>query len=200
MQILVARTAMNAMANRNPAAIIGPEKYPAVHEAVLNACDTLDGVKDGVLENPLRCRFDPKVLECKGTDGPSCLTPPQVETARMIYAPRAGWTIGAATIIDLARRDLDRLEATIDLQIGEGWRFQYIGSYDGFTRRVVHDRASITRIFCDCLGVSLTHLGARGETWLEFWLTAVPWGRGRIGLGGRGNLLFDQPLPYFTRP
>ena len=121
-------------------------------------------------------------------------------TARMIYAPRAGWTIGAATIIDLARRDLDRLEATIDLQIGEGWRFQYIGSYDGFTRRVVHDRASITRIFCDCLGVSLTHLGARGETWLEFWLTAVPWGRGRIGLGGRGNLLFDQPLPYFTRP
>jgi len=88
MQILVARTAMNAMANRNPAAVIGPEKYPAVHEAVLNACDTLDGVKDGVLENPLQCRFDPKVLECKGADGPTCLTPPQVDTMRQLYAPQ----------------------------------------------------------------------------------------------------------------
>jgi feruloyl esterase len=76
------------MANRHPAAIIGPEKYPAVHQAVLNACDTLDSVKDGVLENPLRCKFDPKVLECKGADGPSCLTPPQVETMKQLYAPQ----------------------------------------------------------------------------------------------------------------
>ena len=46
----------------------------------------MDGVKDGVLENPKRCKFDPGVLECKGADGASCLTPPQVETARMIYS------------------------------------------------------------------------------------------------------------------
>ena len=35
-------------------AYIPPEKYPAIHEAVLQACDGLDGVKDGVLENPLK--------------------------------------------------------------------------------------------------------------------------------------------------
>ena len=58
-----------------------------VHDAVLNACDALDGVKDGVLENPMSCKFDPKVLECKGADGPSCLTAPQVETVRQLYAP-----------------------------------------------------------------------------------------------------------------
>jgi feruloyl esterase len=46
----------------------------------------MDGVKDGVLENPRRCTFDPGVLECKGADTASCLTPPQVETARMIYS------------------------------------------------------------------------------------------------------------------
>ena len=46
----------------------------------------MDGVKDGVLENPKRCKFDPGVLECKGADDASCLTPPQVETARMIYS------------------------------------------------------------------------------------------------------------------
>jgi Tannase and feruloyl esterase len=43
-------------------------------------------VKDGVLENPRACKFDPAVLECKGADSPSCLTRPQVETARAIYA------------------------------------------------------------------------------------------------------------------
>jgi hypothetical protein len=102
--------------------------------------------------------------------------------------------------VDLTRRELDRLEASLDLQIGDAWRVQYIGAYDAFTRRVLHERASITRIFCDCLGVSLTHLGARNETWLEVWLTAVPWGRGRIGMGGQGTLLFDQMLPNFMRP
>jgi feruloyl esterase len=69
-------------------AYIPPEKYHAVHEAVLQACDGLDGVKDGVLENPLACRFDPKVLQCKtGEDTVSCLTAAQVQTAKMIYAP-----------------------------------------------------------------------------------------------------------------
>ena len=67
---------------------IPPEKYPALHEAVLQACDGLDSVKDGILENPLACRFDPKVLQCKaGEDTVSCLTPAQVQSARMIYAP-----------------------------------------------------------------------------------------------------------------
>jgi hypothetical protein len=126
-------------------------------------------------------------------------TPGQL-TARMAYAPRQGWNVGAAAVVDLVRGDLDRLEATIDLRFGNGWRFEYAGYYDGFARGVVHDRVAITRIFCDCLGVSLSHLGARNETWLEFWLTAVPWGRGRIGVGGRGNLLFDQPFPYLPRP
>ena len=52
---------------------------------MLEACDALDGVKDGVLEDPTRCHFDPKVIECKGADGPDCLTAPQVETAAEIY-------------------------------------------------------------------------------------------------------------------
>jgi feruloyl esterase len=69
-------------------AYIPPEKYPAIHEAVLQACDGLDGVKDGILENPLACHFDPKVLQCKaGEDTVSCLTAAQVQTAKMIYAP-----------------------------------------------------------------------------------------------------------------
>ena len=87
MQIHVARIGINAMANRTPASNIPSEKYQMVRDAVMNACDALDGVKDGVLENPMSCKFDPKVLECKGADGPSCLTAPQVETMRQLYAP-----------------------------------------------------------------------------------------------------------------
>ena len=52
----------------------------------MDACDARDGVKDGVLENPASCRFDPKVLQCKDADGPSCLTSEQVETARILYS------------------------------------------------------------------------------------------------------------------
>jgi feruloyl esterase len=73
--------------HKNEASYIPPEKYPLIHNAVLEKCDMLDGVKDGVLEDPTRCRFDPKVLECKdGADNSQCLTPPQVQLARTVYA------------------------------------------------------------------------------------------------------------------
>jgi feruloyl esterase len=71
---------------QNEAARLGPAQRQLLHTAVLDSCDLLDGVKDGVLENPKRCTFDPGVLECKGSDGPTCLTTPQVETARMMYS------------------------------------------------------------------------------------------------------------------
>jgi feruloyl esterase len=78
----------------SPAGYLPKEKFPLLHKAVLEACDAMDGVKDGVLENPKRCHFDPKVLQCKDAEGPNCLTTAQVEAARKIYAgpknPRTG--------------------------------------------------------------------------------------------------------------
>ena len=65
---------------------IPPAKYPLIHNAVLEACDAQDGVKDRVLEDPRRCHFDPQVLLCKGADDNGCLTAAQVELARNIYA------------------------------------------------------------------------------------------------------------------
>jgi feruloyl esterase len=73
--------------HKDQASEIPAEKYPLIHKAALDACDALDGVTDGVIENPMRCKFDPKVLECQAADSPSCLTAPQVEAARKIYAP-----------------------------------------------------------------------------------------------------------------
>jgi feruloyl esterase len=73
--------------HRDPASFIPAAKYPAIHDAVLQACDALDGVKDRVIENPRQCKFDPAVLACKAGDDATCLTAPQVESARKMYAP-----------------------------------------------------------------------------------------------------------------
>lgn len=74
-------------AHKDEASYIPPSKYAMIHKAVLEACDALDGIKDGLIGDPTRCHFDPKVLACKGADGPSCLTAGQVETAQRIYTP-----------------------------------------------------------------------------------------------------------------
>jgi feruloyl esterase len=87
MRLLVARMVINVVAHRSEDSYIPPNKYALIHQAVLKACDALDGVKDGVIENPTVCHFDPKVLACKGADDPNCLTPAQVETARALYSP-----------------------------------------------------------------------------------------------------------------
>lgn len=87
MHLNAGRIALNQAINRDAAHVIPREKYAMVHAAVLDACDGLDGVTDGVLENPRACRFDPQVLECKGADALSCLTAPQVGAARAAYAP-----------------------------------------------------------------------------------------------------------------
>jgi len=80
--------------HENPISYLPKEKYSVLHKAVIEACDSLDGVKDGVLENPKKCHFDPTVLQCKLADGPDCLTAAQVEAAKKIYAgpknPRTG--------------------------------------------------------------------------------------------------------------
>ena len=63
-------------------------KMPALSQAFLEKCDALDGVKDGLVENPLRCNFDPArdLEKCTGdSDGPGCFTSAQIEALKKIY-------------------------------------------------------------------------------------------------------------------
>jgi feruloyl esterase len=62
-----------------------PSKQSLIHDAIMKKCDALDGVRDGVLENPQRCRFDPAVLQCKADSGTNCLTSAEVGAFRKIY-------------------------------------------------------------------------------------------------------------------
>ena len=70
----------------NPDARLLQPSRQLLHAAVVAACDSHDGVKDGLIENPHQCKFDPGVLECRGGAGESCLSKAQVETARLMYA------------------------------------------------------------------------------------------------------------------
>ena len=62
-------------------------KTDLVAKAVLAACDAADGVKDGLLNDPRKCNFDPGTLLCKGADSNDCLTALQVDSVKKAYAP-----------------------------------------------------------------------------------------------------------------
>ena len=70
----------------DPNAYIPDRKLAAIQRAALAACDQLDGVKDGVIGDPRQCHFDPQVLLCQGADASSCLTQPQINALKTLYA------------------------------------------------------------------------------------------------------------------
>jgi feruloyl esterase len=58
-----------------------------IAQAVNAACDKLDGVGDGILNDPRQCRFDASTIQCKaGGDTEKCLTADQVAALKAIYA------------------------------------------------------------------------------------------------------------------
>ena len=70
-----------------PASFIPPAKVANIGKAVEAACDKLDGVADGVLNDPRQCRFNPASVQCKeGQDANDCLTAAQVSALETIYA------------------------------------------------------------------------------------------------------------------
>lgn len=119
MRTHAARVALNLIVNKDAGSVIPPGKYSMIHDAVLEACDALDGLKDGVIENPLTCKFDYATLACKAGDAADCLTKGQVESARAMTSPlkdprtgkvvfdphfMPGWELGWASLGGSLRR------------------------------------------------------------------------------------------------
>ena len=69
-----------------PESKITVAQLPAIQQAALAACDALDGVRDGLIEDPRKCHFDPSVLLCRGPAGADCLTQPQIDALKKVYA------------------------------------------------------------------------------------------------------------------
>ena len=66
-------------------AVIDPEAQQLIGNAVLAQCDAIDGLEDGILNNPLQCEFDVSLLACDGEKTDMCLSEQQVNAARTIY-------------------------------------------------------------------------------------------------------------------
>src|SRR5205807_2377581 len=76
-------------ANLDPSGkpIIDAPHAGVLHEAVMAACDELDGLQDNQIDDPRACQFDPGSIECPGGGSDSdCLSAAQVNAARTIYS------------------------------------------------------------------------------------------------------------------
>lgn len=87
----------NRAQGTNSPTILTGAKASLITQRAVAACDMLDGVADGVMEDPRACtsdKFDVGSLQCTGADAADCLTADQVAVARKIYAgpknPRTG--------------------------------------------------------------------------------------------------------------
>ncbi|HSR05533.1 MAG TPA: tannase/feruloyl esterase family alpha/beta hydrolase, partial [Bryobacteraceae bacterium] len=79
--------AMGVAALKDKASNLSPANLRMIHQAVLATCDAADGVKDGLLNDPRRCHFDPSTLRCATSTSENCLTAPQVEAVKKMYTP-----------------------------------------------------------------------------------------------------------------
>ena len=77
----------NGVANIGPdgKSVLTAAKLDIVTKAVLDACDMLDGVKDGVIGDPRKCKFDVATLACKAGAAEKCLTDAEMAAVRKFY-------------------------------------------------------------------------------------------------------------------
>jgi feruloyl esterase len=58
----------------------------AVIDGLLASCDGADGLRDGIVSDPIGCRFDPGSLVCAGEKADGCLSRPQAEALARAFA------------------------------------------------------------------------------------------------------------------
>jgi feruloyl esterase len=112
---------------------IGPDDWTGlIHDEVLNQCDGLDGVIDGIIEIPDRCFFNPKTLLCPSGNTTRCLNAQQIQQLEQIYAP---YTYPNGTLIFPRMNPGNEVDAV--LKFFAGAPFSY--SQDWFRYVVLND-------------------------------------------------------------
>ena len=73
-------------------AFIPATLWPVISQEILNQCDELDGVKDGIITDPDQCIFRPEALLCSSEtkNKSSCINPAQAAALTNIYQPLYG--------------------------------------------------------------------------------------------------------------
>lgn len=80
-----------AQHTRVPEAVLDAAGQALLAKAVLARCDDRDGVADGIIADPARCKFDPASLRCAGgaNTGDACFSDRQLATIAAITSPVA---------------------------------------------------------------------------------------------------------------
>jgi len=78
---------------RSPGADISPQLFKAADRIVTARCDAADGVKDGLIQDPARCNFDPQrdLPRCGDASAgdaaqAQCFTPLQIDSLSIIFS------------------------------------------------------------------------------------------------------------------
>jgi feruloyl esterase len=73
----------------NSSAYVRPEQWRAIVAKQIELFDPLDGVTDGIIDDPTRYRFDPALLACGNgaLNSSVCLKPEQIQSVRAAYDP-----------------------------------------------------------------------------------------------------------------
>jgi feruloyl esterase len=70
---------------KNAAHYVSSANLVNVGHATVAACDALDGLVDGLIDDPRKCKFDPATIQCSASTTQRCLSAGQVETMKMLY-------------------------------------------------------------------------------------------------------------------
>src|ERR1700753_845109 len=78
--------------NQFVGAPISAAKLTAVTNAAIAACDHLDGITDGIIQDPRACTYSAKQFVCTGstTDPANCLTPQEAQAVDQIWSGPTG--------------------------------------------------------------------------------------------------------------
>ncbi|KAM0789566.1 hypothetical protein ACM66B_000376 [Microbotryomycetes sp. NB124-2] len=80
---------INALVNTlNSTGFLAPKDYAIIGAEVMKQCDELDGLKDGIITDPRKCKPNLAPVTCTtaGVDQSACVTPAQASTMSKIWA------------------------------------------------------------------------------------------------------------------
>jgi hypothetical protein len=70
-----------------PDSLLTKAQLSFVDSQVYAACDAVDGVSDHLIQDPLRCDFNPDTLLCSNNQDPNCLNADQVKALKLYWSP-----------------------------------------------------------------------------------------------------------------
>jgi len=187
-----------------------------VADAVLAKCDAIDGMKDGIIDDPRRCSFSPStdIPKCTGdTSAAGCLTSAEIHTVEAIYSPVQrsgdlffpGWPVGAEA--GWSPWFVTPNGKSIQFNFGETY-LKYIAfgrpnaHYDWLTFDVNTDldKIQMSRTILDATDPDLARFKARGGRMITYFGWADPALNPLMGVGYYDSVMKATPAtPDFYR-